>query len=228
MLCCLDSGCCWKVTVLRLRNTGMADLLDVLPCSTSGWRPAGKPHFEVRNLQRTLKNSSVPVPKTLLRMILNATLPRLLQRTLLVALPPELGQYLLACKQSVHIAGADLPPLCTMTTHSYNDQQCTAHHNVVHILKYSQTLRICMQHQMMGICPPCHSEGNLRMAWTLSVALTSHGVHRRGGHRWTCAELLRCGPVCSIAPWRRAQERHRGQAHGAAECHRPGSPQHAR
>ena len=73
----------------------------------------------MRNLQRTLKNSSVPVPKTLLRMILNATLPRLLQRTLLVALPPELGQYLLACKQDVHIAGADLPQVGAMTTHSW-------------------------------------------------------------------------------------------------------------
>ena len=58
------------------------------------------------NLQRTLKNSTVPMPKTLLRMILNATLPRLIQRALLVALPPELGQYLLACKQGIHIAGA--------------------------------------------------------------------------------------------------------------------------
>ena len=46
------------------------------------------------------------MPKTLLRMILNATLPRLIQRALLVALPPELGQYLLACKQGIHIAGA--------------------------------------------------------------------------------------------------------------------------
>ena len=75
-------------------------------CSAAGWRPAGKPRFEVVNLQRSLKNSTVPMPKTLLRMILNATLPRLIQRALLVALPPELGQYLLACKQGIHIAGA--------------------------------------------------------------------------------------------------------------------------
>ena len=143
--------------MLRLENAGMTDLLNVSPCSTSGWRPAGKPLFEVRNLQRTLKNSSVPVPKTLLRMILNATLPRLLQRTLLVALPPELGQYLLACKQGVHIAGAALPQVGAMTTHSCNKQRCTAHHNAM--LKYSQTLRVCMQDQMMEICPPCHSGG---------------------------------------------------------------------
>ena len=58
------------------------------------------------NLQRSLKNSPVPMPKMLLRMILNAPLPRLIQRALLVALPPELGQYLLACKQGIHIAGA--------------------------------------------------------------------------------------------------------------------------
>ena len=45
------------------------------------------------------------MPKTLLRMILNATLPRLIQRALLVALPPELGQYLLSCKQGIHITG---------------------------------------------------------------------------------------------------------------------------
>jgi len=89
---------------LHLKALQLRDTL----CSTAGWRSAGKPRFEVRNLQRTLKKSTVPIPKTLLRMILNATLPRLIQRALLVALPPELGQYLLACKQGVHIAGAVL------------------------------------------------------------------------------------------------------------------------
>lgn len=96
--------CYLHLKVLRLR--------DAL-CSTAGWRSAGKPRFEIRNLQRTLKRSTVPIPKTLLRMILNATLPRLIQRALLVALPPELGQYLLACKQGVRIAGAFLHmPAC--------------------------------------------------------------------------------------------------------------------
>ena len=52
------------------------------------------------------------MPKTLLRMILNATLPRLIQRALLVALPQELGQYLLACRQGIHIAGATLASSC--------------------------------------------------------------------------------------------------------------------
>jgi hypothetical protein len=129
-----------------------------LLCSASGWRPAGKPRFEVRNLQRTLKNSSMPVPKTLLRMILNATLPRLLQRTLLVALPPELGQYLLACKQGVHFAGADVARVSLPTTPSCNREQCTAHHRgyVDPDISPKTPLQVCMQDQIMGVLH-CHS-----------------------------------------------------------------------
>jgi hypothetical protein len=54
----------------------------------------------------------VPLPATLLRMILNATLPRLLHRSLLTALPPELGQYLLDAGQEVHVAGHLHGPPC--------------------------------------------------------------------------------------------------------------------
>ncbi len=46
------------------------------------------------------------MPKTLLRLILNATLPRLIHRGLLTALPPELGQYLLESAQELHVAGS--------------------------------------------------------------------------------------------------------------------------
>lgn len=74
----------------------------------TGWRAGAKPRFEVRELGRTLRSSSVPLPKALLRLVLAATLPRLLQRALLTALPPELGEYLLECGQAVHVAGA--PP----------------------------------------------------------------------------------------------------------------------
>jgi hypothetical protein len=74
--------------------------------SATGWRSAGKPRFEVRELGRTLRGSSIPLPKALLKLVLGATVPRLAHRALLAALPPELGSYLLEAGQGVHIAGA--------------------------------------------------------------------------------------------------------------------------
>ncbi|CAL8467730.1 g7268 [Coccomyxa elongata] len=79
--------------------------LDFEYSSATGWRSGGKPKFEIKELRRTLKDSNIPMPKTLLRLILNATLPRLIHRGLLTALPPELGQYLLESAQELHVAG---------------------------------------------------------------------------------------------------------------------------
>lgn len=79
--------------------------LDFEYSSATGWRSGGKPKFEIKELRRTLKKSSIPMPKALLRLVLNATLPRLLHRGLLTALPPELGHYLLDSAKDLHIAG---------------------------------------------------------------------------------------------------------------------------
>ena len=81
-------------------------------CSATGWRSGGKPKFEIKELRHSLKDSNIPMPTTLLRLILNATLPRLLHRGLLTALPPELGQYLLDSAQEIHVTGAASDTIC--------------------------------------------------------------------------------------------------------------------
>ena len=60
------------------------------------------------SLERKTRGASVPLPKTIIRYILNAVLPRVLQRKLLGALPPELGQYLLEAGQGARLAGKPL------------------------------------------------------------------------------------------------------------------------
>ena len=74
-----------------------------------GWCAAGKPRFEILHLARKVSGANVPLPVTLLRLVLGLTLPRLLHRSLLLALPPELGQYLLTAACALNIAGSPLP-----------------------------------------------------------------------------------------------------------------------
>ena len=122
----------------------------------------GEAAFEVRNLQRTLKNSTVPVPKTLLRMILNATLPRLLQRTLLVALPRSWASTCSPASRASTLQVLISAEFGAMTKQLHDTiVHCTS---LMHILKITgQTLRVCLQHQLMAICPPCHVvQGNLQ------------------------------------------------------------------
>ena len=64
-----------------------------------------KPVFEVLSLERKALGASVPLPKTVIRYILSAVLPRVLQRKLLGLLPQELGQYLLDAGQGGRVAG---------------------------------------------------------------------------------------------------------------------------
>lgn len=64
-----------------------------------------KPVFEVVSLERKALGASVPLPKTIIRYILSAVLPRVLQRKLLGLLPRELGQYLLDAGQGGRLAG---------------------------------------------------------------------------------------------------------------------------
>lgn len=74
-------------------------------CSVQGWHTAVKPIFEVVSLERKAVGASVPLPKTIIRYILSAVLPRVLQRKLLGLLPRELGQYLLDVGQGGRLAG---------------------------------------------------------------------------------------------------------------------------
>ena len=77
-------------------------------CSVQGWHTAVKPTFEVVSLERRAVGASVPLPKTVIRYILSAVLPRVLQRKLLGMLPQELGQYLLDSGQGGRVAGGSL------------------------------------------------------------------------------------------------------------------------
>ncbi len=83
----------------------------LLLCSVQGWHTAVKPVFEVVSLERKALGASVPLPKTVIRYILSALLPRVLQRKLLGLLPQELGQYMLDAGQAGRLAG-HFSPAC--------------------------------------------------------------------------------------------------------------------
>ncbi|DBA85094.1 TPA: hypothetical protein ACH3X2_005818 [Trebouxia sp. C0005] len=85
--------------------------------SVQGWHTAVKPVFEVVSLERKALGASVPLPKTVIRYILSAVLPRVLQRKLLGLLPQELGQYMLDAGQAGRLAGEITivgPPLSSL------------------------------------------------------------------------------------------------------------------
>ena len=82
------------------------DLMPCLsPCSVQGWQATSKPAFEIHSLERSVKGNSVPMPKSVIRLILNSVLPRLLQRKLLRLLPQELGEYLLQAGKGFGLGG---------------------------------------------------------------------------------------------------------------------------
>ena len=74
-------------------------------CSVQGWQATSKPAFEIHSLERSVKGNSVPMPKSVIRLILNSVLPRLLQRKLLRLLPQELGEYLLQAGKGFSLGG---------------------------------------------------------------------------------------------------------------------------
>lgn len=60
------------------------------------------------SLERKARGTSVPLPKAIIKYILSAVLPRVLQRKLLGALPAELGQYLLEAGQGARLTGENI------------------------------------------------------------------------------------------------------------------------
>lgn len=74
-------------------------------CRVTGWRASGRPVFEVNSLAREVKGNTLPLPRTLLKLVLSMVLPRVLQRKMQALLPPELGQYLAEAKRGVHVTG---------------------------------------------------------------------------------------------------------------------------
>ena len=100
-----------------------------------GWHTAIKPNFEVLSLERKTRGASVPLPKTIIRYILNAVLPRVLQRKLLGALPTELGHYLLEAGEGARLAGKPLLSLCVLLLHVSMSRPCLAADITMHDVK---------------------------------------------------------------------------------------------
>lgn len=59
--------------------------------------------------------------------VLSLLVPRLLQRSLLSHLLPELGKYLIEAEQSIHLAGQSQRSLTPSCQHSLSAQQCHSH-----------------------------------------------------------------------------------------------------
>lgn len=81
-------------------------------CRITGWKAAGRPVFEINSLAREVKGNTVPLPKTLLKLILGMVVPRVVQRKIQALLPPELGQYLSEAQQGIHLAGRNALSAC--------------------------------------------------------------------------------------------------------------------
>jgi hypothetical protein len=58
-----------------------------------GWRPTHKLKLHILQLEHSISGTNIPVPKTLLKYLLNLMLPALIEARLLAVLPAEIGQY---------------------------------------------------------------------------------------------------------------------------------------
>eukprot|EP00892_Ulva_mutabilis_P006932 jgi/Ulvmu1/4610/UM002_0339.1 len=58
-----------------------------------GWRPTHKLKLSITQLEHSISGTTVPVPKTLLKYMLNLLLPAVIEARLLAVLPAEVGQY---------------------------------------------------------------------------------------------------------------------------------------
>lgn len=58
-----------------------------------GWRPTQKLKLSITQLEHSISGTTVPVPKTLLKYMLNLLLPAVIEARLLAVLPAEVGQY---------------------------------------------------------------------------------------------------------------------------------------
>lgn len=58
-----------------------------------GWQPMHKLKLNIETLEHSISGTNIPVPKTLLKYLLNLLLPALIEARLLAVLPAEIGQY---------------------------------------------------------------------------------------------------------------------------------------
>jgi hypothetical protein len=71
-----------------------------------GSRPSDRPRFHVEHLRYAIRGNNVPMPPTLVKHILRAAIPGLIQRRLMGLLPPELGEYLATAGEGAAFAAA--------------------------------------------------------------------------------------------------------------------------
>ncbi|KAF6255279.1 hypothetical protein COO60DRAFT_1702917 [Scenedesmus sp. NREL 46B-D3] len=70
-----------------------------------GWQSAGL-SFEVLSLERQVQGSNLPLPKTLIKSLLNAVMPSVFTKLLLTSLPHELGKFILDSSAAAAAAAA--------------------------------------------------------------------------------------------------------------------------
>jgi len=90
-----------------------------------GWQAAKAVGFEVISLRHTAKGSSVPLPTTLVKMILNLVLPKVVKRSVIPAVPKELGEYLLDSGTGMKVGGEVIvqgPSLDALTVDLFQGQ----------------------------------------------------------------------------------------------------------
>lgn len=73
--------------------------------SLLGWQAPDRLSFEILHLDRQVQGSSVPLPKTLVRTILNMVMPNVFTKLFLTMLPTELGKYVTQSGERIHISG---------------------------------------------------------------------------------------------------------------------------
>jgi hypothetical protein len=111
----------------KMPNLRVHDLSLLLECHLDasfhwsyldGWQPASKLKLEIIQLEHSISGTSVPVPKTLIKYLLNMLLPTLIEARLLAVLPAEVGQYFIGTDTpglqiggKLHVVG---PPLAAV------------------------------------------------------------------------------------------------------------------
>eukprot|EP00873_Tetraselmis_striata_P009576 jgi/Tetstr1/429840/TSEL_019707.t1 len=111
----------------KVPNTTVKEITLEVECSLcislefsrlKGWQAAKAVEFEVLSLHSKVKGNSMPLPKTLIKTMLNLVLPKVVRRSILPAMPKELGEYLLESGGGLGVAGEIViqgPPLEALT-----------------------------------------------------------------------------------------------------------------
>lgn len=84
-----------------------------------GWQAPERSSFEILHLERKVTGNNLPLPRTLIKTILNMVMPRVFTKIFLTTLPVELGTYIMDTKDRLVISGefrVTGPPLASLST----------------------------------------------------------------------------------------------------------------